>query len=337
MAVSSAAEDQPVASLAQFSLNSPTTRTVRVFGYVGGLMLLLSYTYWAIELKTTDTAAHLGLAFGFALIGLVVTILFRLTHAKDLAGIAGVLTAIFIGLAGIFFLFEIGFAKSDHSAWFNLHFNFDGSTFSDKNTSFSAWFNDGWFVAELIFLAASLVLYWFTRAPFMMFAVTLSVLLLLMDGFGRALDMEKASSGSAGSFLVAFGVLSAIVGVIYDYRGLRRHALWPHFFGVLLIVIGATVLAKSVASGPPDPALIVAGALLLLASVWLGRATYVAFGALTLWAGLIVQRSADASSWQAIVITVVGILLVVIAFIVMRTMGKTAAALERTNFPPQRD
>jgi hypothetical protein len=115
---------------------------------------------------------------------------------------------------------------------------------------------------------------------------------------------DDADAHAVGVFVLVFAALAAVAGVLLDYRGLRRHALWPHVFAAVGVVSG---LEFFLAEHAYELALVIAGVLFLAAGIWLGRVGYLIAGGLSLWVGV------TALEPSPIVLTVSGLGLVAAA------------------------
>jgi hypothetical protein len=150
--------------------------------------------------------------------------------------------------------------------------------------AFYEWISGGWIWLELAAILAAGALYAWFRAPLLALPLCLFVLFLAEDATARAVGLDQDSSTQwIGAFVLAFATLAVVTGIWLDYRGLRRHAFWPHLFGAIEATVGLALLL-----GPHSYqlALIAAGAALLFSGVWLGRVLHLAAGGLTLWVGI---------------------------------------------------
>jgi hypothetical protein len=272
---------------APFSGATRLSRAVRVVLYAGALLVIGSFGWWSSDLDWS-AGPLLALSVLYATGFLAVAFYARARRFDELAAAAAMVVAFYapvcayaaLAVAGVDFRFE-----------------------EDGVAAFYLWVDGGWIWLELAAIAAAATLYGLFRAPLLMLPLCLFVLFLAMDGTARAFGIvnDDTDTQAIGAFVLAFGVLAAATGVLLDYGGFRRHALWPHVFAAVGVVSGLEVLLGEHAY---ELALVLAGAVFLAAGVWLGRVGYLIAGGLALWVGI------TALAPSPIVLTVSGLGLV---------------------------
>jgi hypothetical protein len=245
------------------------SRAVRVLLYVGAVLVVGSFGWWSYQL---DWAAGglLALSVAYAA-GFLGAALYARRHGFDeLAAAAATIVAFYVPVVVYAVLRLAGFA-----------FVYE----EDGVAAFYDWVDGGWIWMELVSIAVAIALYAVFRAPLLVLPLGLFLLFFAMDGTARVtgVDFDDTSEQAIGAAVLAFGLLSGAVGVALDYRGLRRHALWPHVFCAVGVVDG---LALLLADESWELAAILAGAAFLAAGVWLGRVGYLIAGGLSLWIGV---------------------------------------------------
>jgi hypothetical protein len=129
--------------------------------------------------------------------------------------------------------------------------------------------------------------------------------------------------------VLVFAALATATAVSLDYRGLRRHAFWPHVFAAIGAMSGLEFLLAERSS---ETALILAGAAFLAMGVWLGRIAYLVAGGLTLRIGV------TALEPSPIVLTVSGLALVATSIWLSLSDSPLRRWLQARTLPaPQRD
>jgi hypothetical protein len=254
---------------ARFAGATRLSRTVRVLLYVGAVLVVGSFGWWSAEVDWEPGGLLvLSVAYGAGFLG--AAIYARRRGLDELAAAAATIVAFYVPvvvyaalrLAGFGFVFE-----------------------KDGVAAFYDWVDGGWIWMELVSIAVAVALYAAFRAPLLVLPLGLFLLFFAMDGTARVagVDFDETSEQAIGAAVLAFGLLSGAVGVALDYRGLRRHALWPHVFCAVGIVDG---LAFLLGGESWELAAILAGAAFLAAGVWLGRVGYLIAGGLSLWIGV---------------------------------------------------
>jgi hypothetical protein len=274
----------------RFSESTRLSRTVRVFLYLGGVLVVGSYGWWASEVDF-DAGGLLALSLAYGAAFLAVGLVAQRRRLDELAAVAATIVAFYIPVCVYAVLKLAGF-----------HFIFE----EDGVAAFYGWIDGGWIWLELAAIVGAVALHRVFRAPLLMLPLSLFTLFLAMDGAARAfgVDFDDVSDHAIGAFILAFGLLAAAVGVVLDYRGYRRHALWLHFFGAIGILAGTEYLLVDRSF---ELALVISGAVFLLAGVWLGRVGYLVFGGLAGWVGI------TALAPSPIVLTISGLALVGVA------------------------
>jgi hypothetical protein len=253
----------------QFAAATRLSRAVRVLLFVGAVLVVGSFGWWSSELDW-DPGGLLALAVVYGAGFLGVAVHARRRGLDELAAVSATIVAFYapvvvyaaLRLAGFEFAYE-----------------------EDGVAAFYDWIDGGWIWMELVSVAVAAALYAVFRAPLLVFPLGLFLLFFAMDGTARVtgVDLDDASEQAIGAAVLAFGLLSGAVGVALDYRGLRRHALWPHVFCAVGVVDGLGFLLGSKSW---ELAAILAGAAFLAAGVWLGRVGYLIAGGLSLWVGV---------------------------------------------------
>ena len=247
---------------ARFSDQSGLSRTVQVLVWLGVLLVIGAHAWWS-------TTGYEDLGFGLVL-GLTI-----LWQAAFLAGAertrrAGytVLTAGFAAVVAFYTPLTV----------YSLE-RLLGVDFEYRYNEFYPWISEGWVWMEVAAIAGAFALLYRYRHPFLALPITIFVGFLAMDFgarvFGLALDSNEHG---VEKLVLGVGIAMAGVGVLLDYRGLRRFALWPHIGSFWLIPWGLLELVDS-----ESLVLLVLGGAALLAGIWLARVAHLAFGAIAIW------------------------------------------------------
>jgi hypothetical protein len=241
---------------------------VRVLLYLGALLVIGSYGWWAYRLHV-GVAGLLALSLMYAAAFLACAMFAQARALDELAAAAALIVAFYTPVVAYASLrqtgFEFGFRREGIPAFYE-------------------WISGGWIWLELVGILAAAALYARFRAPVLALPLCLFILFLAEDGTARAVGLgHDSSTRLVGAFVLGFALLAIGTGVWLDYRGFRRHAFWPHLYGA----IGATVgLAMLLGQHSYELALVLGGAAFLLAGVWLGRVLHLAAGGVMLWVGI---------------------------------------------------
>ncbi len=288
---------------------------VSVLLYVGGLLVIGSYGWWAVQPDLGDAGLlALSLFYGTAFLG--VALVARQRGLDELAAMAATIVAFYVPICAFAALSLAGF---------EFEYAEDGVA------GFYEWIDAGWIWMELAAIVGAVALYRVFRAPLLMLPLSLFTLFLAMDGAARlfGLDFEDGSERAIGSFVLAFALLAITSGVLLDYRGLRRHAFWLHVFGAIGIVSGLGFL---LVDDSFELALIISGVAFLLLGVWLARVSYLVAGGLALWSGITFLEPSP------VILTVSGLALVGVAVWLSVGTSPLRRWLQNRALPaPQRD
>jgi hypothetical protein len=145
-----------------------------------------------------------------------------------------------------------------------------------------------------------------TRFPFLFFVVTIAAQItaqLLLP----ALDPGPGADGHALTAIVA-GVGLVVVGLAFDVLRRRHDAFWFHVAGFFGVTTGLVYFSTGIEEGSERGGIpmLVAGAVVLLASAPLRRATWAAYGAAGVGAALI-HYVFKAGSWFTYLLLVIAL------------------------------
>jgi hypothetical protein len=296
-----------------FAQATHLSRTVKVLLYLGALLVIGSYGWWAESIGFgAGILLALSLVYGA---GFLATGLYaRSRGLDDMAAAAAVIVAFYVPVCAYAILSLAGF-----------DFRYDGGV-----AAFYEWIDGGWIWMELAAIAGAIALYRLLRAPLLGLPLSLFTLFLAMDGAARAVGLDESSDPQAiGTGVLIFAALAGVAAVVLDYRGLRRHAFWPHVFAAIGTISGLECL---MAEHSFELALVLAGGAFLAAGIWLGRATYLVAGGLSLWVGI------TALAPSPIVVTLSGLGLVAVAVWLSLGQSPLRQWLRSRSLPaPQRD
>ncbi len=147
-------------------------------------------------------------------------------------------------------------------------------------------FNGSALAAAIVTALAGLIAYWLTRFSFLF--VTVVIALLLAAQFLAVAGSSTSGDDRAAAALVSGGLI-VIAGVFLDAFGRRRDAFWFHALGWLSVAAG---LVFWVVAPNADPArgwipMLIVGALMVIASGPIRRATWAVYGVLGYYAALL--------------------------------------------------
>jgi hypothetical protein len=297
-----------------FSQATRLSRIVKVLLYLGAFLVIGSYGWWAGSLGFgAGILLVLSLVYGG---GFLATSLYaRSRGLHDLAAAAATIVAFYIPVCAYAVL---------RLAGFDFAFEEDGVA------AFYMWIDQGWVWLELAAIAGAIALYRFVREPLLGLPLSLFTLFLAMDGSARAVGVDDHTDPQAiGTGVLVFALLTGAIAVTLDYRGFRRNAFWPHVFAAVGVVSGLEFL---LAESSFELALVIAGGAFIGAGIWLGRATYLVAGGLSLWVGL------TALAPSPIVLTLSGLGLVAVAVWLSLAQSPLRQWLRSRTLPaPQRD
>ena len=297
-----------------FAQTTRLSRAVKVLLYLGALLVIGSYGWWADQLHV-GMRGLLALSIIYCAGFLVAALWAQMRGLDELATAAALVVAFYVPVIVYASLrltgFDFGFHEQDVSAFYE-------------------WISAGWIWLELAGIVGAVALYVRFRAPLLALPLLLFTVFLAEDGTARAVGLDQDSSNLAiGSFVIVFAGLAVAGGVLLDYRGLRRHALWPHTLGAAGIVVGLEFL---LAEHSYQLALILSGGAFLLLGVWLGRVGYLIAGGLALWIGITALEPSPA------ILTVSGLALVGAAVWLSLSSSPLRRWLQARTLPaPQRD
>ena len=297
-----------------FARTTRLSRAVKVLLYVGAFLVIGSYGWWAGELEVGASGLlALSVLYGT---GFLAAALWAQARALDeLAAAAAVIVSFYVAVTVFASLRLVGF---------DFGFQEDGVS------AFYEWISGGWIWLELAGIAGAAALYTRFRAPLLGLPLSLFTLFLAMDGTARAVGVDQNSSFRAiGATVLGFATLMIAAGTWLDYRGLRRHAFWPHTFGAVGAVSGLEFL---LAQDSFELALVLSGGVFLFLGVWLGRVGYLVAGGLALWVGI------SALAPSPILLTVSGLALVGASIWLSLANSPLRRWLQTRTLPaPQRD
>jgi hypothetical protein len=299
----------------RFAEATGLSRTVKVLLYLGAFLVIGSYGWWASSIEF-DVGGLLALSLVYATAFLATALYARSRGFEDLGAAAAVVVA--------FYAPVIAYAALELSG-----FDFEGD--EGDVAAFYEWISGGWVWMELFALAAGIGLYVLFRVPLLGLPISLFAMFLAMDGTARLVsgNLDDASHEEIGAVVLSYGVLWIGAGIFLDYRGLRRHAFWPHLFGAAGVLWGLGALCYDWST---QGAVIASGAVFLALGAWLGRVGYLAAGALAIWCGI---TALEPSPWT---ITVSGLLAIGVAVWLSLADSPLRRWLEHRTLPaPQRD
>lgn len=191
-----------------------------------------------------------------------------------------------------------------------------------ENTSPWHDFVGTFFSVALVTALVGLAVFWVVRFGFVMLPVALTTLLavqLLLP----ALITDPGVSAHVTT-LLATGSAFVVAGMLLDARGHRSAAFWWHVVGLLAVAEGLAYYAAAnvlVAFVPGDAhrhawawiAMIVLGAVLVVTSFPVRRATWAVFGVVGLYAPVLHYLDDATGSWElGLLMVVVGVALVAV-------------------------
>jgi hypothetical protein len=147
-------------------------------------------------------------------------------------------------------------------------------------------FNGSALATAIVTALAGLIAYWLTRFSFLFFTVVASILLAAQ--FLAVAGSSTSGDDRAAAALVSGGLI-VIAGVFLDAFGRRRDAFWFHALGWLSVAAGLVFWVVEPGDEPARgwiPMLIV-GALMVIASGPIRRATWAVYGVLGYYAALL--------------------------------------------------
>jgi hypothetical protein len=248
---------------ARFTEQSGLSRTIQVLVWLGVLLVIGAHAWWS---TTGYEELGFGLVLGLTLLWQVVFL-----GAAERTRRAGY-TALTAGFAAVVAFYTPLTVYSLERLM--------GVDFDYRYNDFYPWISEGWVWMEVAAIAVAFALLYRYRHPFLTLPITIFLGFFAMDFgarvFGLALDSNEHG---VEKLVLAVGIAMAAVGVLLDYRGLRRFALWPHIGSFWLIPWGLLELVDSESL----PLFLIGGAS-ILAGIWLARIAQLAFGALSIWA-----------------------------------------------------
>ena len=292
------------------------SRAVTALLALGGVLVIASSIWWATELEANDVGlVVLCVAYGAVFL---LGALYGLSRGYDqLAAVAATITAFYVPAATAAALHVVGFG-----------FDYDDNDVMELHQ----WWDAGWLWVELVALAGVVVLYRVFRAPLLMLPLSTFAALFLMDALARALGVgvgDRFDARTVGVLILAVALLAGVVAVVLDYRGLRRHALWPHVIAAITLLYGVLLL---VGESSWEVALIISGAVYFGAGIQLGRLGFVVAGAVALWIGV------TALAPSPVVVTVSGLAAVAVGIWLSLAQSPLRRWLSSRSVPaPQRD
>jgi hypothetical protein len=299
----------------RFAAATRLSRAVKVLLYVGAVLVVGSFGWWSSELEwAADSLFVLSAAYAGGFLG--AAFYARRRGLDELTAASAAVVAFYAPVIAYAGLSLMGF-----------EFRFE----EDGVAAFYHWIDGGWICLELASIAMTAVLYAVFRSPLLMLPLGLFLLFFAMDGTARVVgvDLDDASNDAIGAAVLAFGLLSGVAGVVLDYLGQRRHALWPHVFCAIGVCNGLGFL---LCDESWELAALVAGAAFLAAGVWLGRVGYLIAGGLSLWIGV------TALAPSPIVLTLSGLAAVGVAVWLSLARSPLRSWLGSRTLPaPQRD
>jgi hypothetical protein len=147
-------------------------------------------------------------------------------------------------------------------------------------------FNGSALATAIVTALAGLIAYWLTRFSFLFFTVVASILLAAQF---LAVAGSSASGDDRAAAALVCGGLIVIAGVFLDAFGRRRDAFWFHALGWFSVAAG---LVFWVVEPGDDPArgwipMLIVGALMVIASGPIRRATWAVYGVVGYYAALL--------------------------------------------------
>lgn len=249
---------------ARFGDQSGLSRTVQVLVWLGVLLVIGAHAWWS-------TTGYEDLGFGFVL---ALTLLWQAVFliAAERSRRAGY-TALVAGFATVVAFYT---PLTVYSLERVLGIDFDY-----RYHEFYPWISEGWVWMEIAAIAVAFALLYRYRHPFLMLPITLFVGFFAMDFGARTFGLSLEDGNDVERLVVTVGLLMAVVGVVLDYHGWRRFALWPHIGSFWLVPWGLYELLDA----GSWPLFLVAG-VAIAAGIWLARIAHLVFGALNAWCAI---------------------------------------------------
>jgi hypothetical protein len=168
---------------------------------------------------------------------------------------------------------------------------------ADDGLSLLEDFEGGLFVLALATIVAGLAAFARVGFPFVFATVTIAVVFaaqFLVPAFVN----EPSLDDRAGAFIVTGAVL-LLVGLVLDSVARGDEAFWWHVIGLLALAVGLTWYAFFRDAGWAWVTMLVLGAVLILASAPIDRATWTTYGVLGLFAATLNYDSDWLGSWRS--------------------------------------
>jgi len=243
--------------------DQPTlSRLVRTLLYAGVVLVIGAFGWWADGLYSSAGSGGV----------LALTLIFQagfagtayLVRRRGYASIGGVLLAVTV------FMTPLAVYSAERVLGVGLHRSY---------RDFYPWVSQGWMVMELLSIAVGAAAFTWFRRSFLLFPTLLFAYFLAMDGTAHVIGSQDVRT--LGKVVGVYAAATFIAGVVLDYKGWRRHALWPHLFAMVasMWAIGALVWE-------PRLVLIIAAAIGIAVGVWLGRVSYLVGGGICGWIGI---------------------------------------------------
>lgn len=253
----------------QLSENSQSFRFIHFFYYLGGMIAI--------------TAMSLFLNFGFNSFGSQVALVITLAYLI-IAWAAGHFYFWQKGWstpAGILFTFVIVLVPlSSYFLIDCLGIKFDFSEYHD----FFTYVNNVWLYLELPALLVGIVLFAYYRIPFMLMPIAFILWFMGMDLY---LVAGVAEHFSGEQFSCLWGIIVLIFAFVVDKKQLKQNkdfAFWLYLFGLMSFWGGLSLMGSGTVIGKLIYGMI--NLLLMLASVYLRRLTFMVFGSIGLFLDL---------------------------------------------------
>jgi hypothetical protein len=144
-------------------------------------------------------------------------------------------------------------------------------------------FNGSALGAAIVTALAGLIAYWLTRFSFLFFTVVIAILLIAQF---LAVAGSPASGDDRATAALVSGGLIVIAGVFLDAFGRRRDAFWFHALGWFSVAAGLVFWVVEPGSARGWIPMLIVGALMVIASGPIRRATWAVYGVLGYYAAL---------------------------------------------------
>jgi len=190
-------------------------------------------------------------------------------------------------------------------------------------------FKGGLLALALATIVAGLAAFRLVRFPFVFATVTLAVAFAAQTLVPVLVDEPSLSDRATCFILTGAGLV--LVGLVLDSVARRDEAFWWHTMGLLALAVGLTFYAFFRNAGWAWIAMLVVGAVLVLASAPFDRSTWTTFGVLGVFGAALNYASDWLGSWRSPALMVaVSLGLLLLGMVLSLNARAWAARLRRT-------